>query len=110
MSPTGAIVEVGATVDGDGIHPDVMPALGEPLAGWTATQIELQDLLVEATVDRRQGPGAPGAARGPAVTDRRGGVPGHVRRAVRAAGRPAPVLITAAAEAPDLRSRLRRAS
>jgi len=46
----GAIVEVGATVDGDGIHPDVMPALGEPLAGWTATQIELQNLLVEATL------------------------------------------------------------
>ena len=46
----GAIVEVGATVDGDGIHPDVMPALGEPLAGWTATQIELQNLLVDATL------------------------------------------------------------
>jgi alpha-galactosidase len=47
---TGAIVEVGATVDGDGVHPDVMPPLGEPLAGWTATQTALQDLLVEATV------------------------------------------------------------
>ena len=47
----GAIVEVGATVDGEGIHPDVMPALGEPLAGWTATQIELQNLLVEATLN-----------------------------------------------------------
>ena len=46
----GAIVEVGATVDGDGIHPDAMPPLGEPLAGWTATQVALQDLLVEATV------------------------------------------------------------
>jgi alpha-galactosidase len=46
----GAIVEVGATVDGDGLHPDVMPPLGEPLAGWTATQVALQDLLVEAAV------------------------------------------------------------
>jgi len=46
----GAIVEVGALVDGDGIHPDMMPPLGDPLAAWTATQVELQDLLVEATV------------------------------------------------------------
>lgn len=46
----GAIVEVGATVDGDGIHPDTMPALGEPLAGWVATQVALQDLVVEAAV------------------------------------------------------------
>jgi alpha-galactosidase len=27
-----------------------MPPLGEPLAGWTATQTALQDLLVEAAV------------------------------------------------------------
>lgn len=47
----GSIVEVGATVDGDGVHPDMMPPLGEPLAGWTATQTALQDLLVQATVD-----------------------------------------------------------
>jgi alpha-galactosidase len=46
----GAIVEVGAVVDGDGVHPDSMPPLGEPLAGWTATQTALQDLLVEAAV------------------------------------------------------------
>ena len=46
----GAIVEVGAIVDAEGIHPDQMPPLGEPLAGWTATQVALQDLLVEATV------------------------------------------------------------
>lgn len=46
----GSIVEVGATVDGDGVHPDVMPPLGEPLAGWTATQTALQDLLVESAV------------------------------------------------------------
>jgi alpha-galactosidase len=46
----GAIVEVGATVDGKGVHPDHMPAVGEPLAGWIAPQIELQEMLVEATV------------------------------------------------------------
>ncbi len=46
----GAIVEVGATVDGEGIHPDTMPPLGEPLAGWVATQVELQDLVVDAAI------------------------------------------------------------
>jgi alpha-galactosidase len=48
----GAIVEVGATVDGDGIHPDEMPPLGDPLAGWIATQVELQDLIVRAALER----------------------------------------------------------
>lgn len=50
----GAIVEVGAEVDGDGIHPDKMEPLGEPLAGWVATQVALQDLVVQAalTADR----------------------------------------------------------
>ena len=46
----GAIVEVGATIDGDGIHPDEMGPLGEPLAGWTATQVELTDMLVESVL------------------------------------------------------------
>ena len=46
----GAIVEVGAVVDGDGIHPDAMAPLGEPLAGWVATQVALQDLIVEAAL------------------------------------------------------------
>lgn len=46
----GAIVEVGATVDGDGIHPEEMPPLGEPLAGWIATQVHLQDLVVTAAL------------------------------------------------------------
>lgn len=46
----GAIVEVGATVDGDGIHPDTMAPLGEPLAGWIGTQVALQDLIVEAAI------------------------------------------------------------
>ncbi len=47
----GAIVEVGAIVDGDGIHPDEMPPLGEPLSGWVATQVELQDLVVRAALE-----------------------------------------------------------
>ncbi|MEZ5382471.1 MAG: hypothetical protein R2754_11850 [Microthrixaceae bacterium] len=46
----GAIVEVGATVDGDGLHPDVMAPLGEPLAGWVNTQVALQDLVVDAAL------------------------------------------------------------
>lgn len=46
----GAIVEVGATVDGSGVHPDRMPALGEPLAGWIETQTRLQDLVVDSAI------------------------------------------------------------
>jgi len=46
----GTIVEVGATVDGNGIHPEAMPPLGEPLAGWIATQVRLQDLVVESAL------------------------------------------------------------
>lgn len=48
--PDGAIVEVGATVDGNGIHPDQMPPLGEPLAGWVTTQTRLMDLVVESAL------------------------------------------------------------
>lgn len=46
----GAIVEVGATVDSAGIHPEEMPPLGEPLAGWVRTQTDLQDLVVESAI------------------------------------------------------------
>lgn len=46
----GAIVEVGAMVDGAGVHPDRMPPLGEPLAGWIATQVALQDLVVDSAL------------------------------------------------------------
>lgn len=46
----GAIVEVGATVDGDGIHPDVMPPVVEPIAGHIATQVALQSLIVRAAL------------------------------------------------------------
>ncbi len=50
----GAIVEVGATVDADGIHPDAMPPIAEPIAepiaGHIATQVALQDLVVRAAL------------------------------------------------------------
>ena len=46
----GAIVEVGATVDGDGIHPDTMGPVGDPIAGWIAPQVALQDLIVESAL------------------------------------------------------------
>ena len=46
----GAIVEVGATVDGDGIHPETMAPIAEPVAGYIATQVALQDLIVEAAL------------------------------------------------------------
>jgi alpha-galactosidase len=46
----GAIVEVGALVDGAGIHPDTMPPIAEPIAGHIATQVELQQLIVRAAL------------------------------------------------------------
>ncbi len=46
----GAIVEVGATVDGRGVHPDQMPALREPLAGWIAAQTHVQDLVLDSAI------------------------------------------------------------
>lgn len=48
--PDGSLVEVGATVDGDGVHPDNMPPLVEPIAGYTATQVALQDLVVDSAL------------------------------------------------------------
>jgi len=48
----GAIVEVGALVDGKGIHPDTMAPVGEPLAGWISIQVELQNLIVDAALTR----------------------------------------------------------
>jgi alpha-galactosidase len=46
----GAIVEVGAEVDGDGIHPETMPPVAEPIAGHIATQVALQDLIVQSAL------------------------------------------------------------
>jgi len=46
----GAIVEVGAHVDRDGIHPENMPPIAEPIAGHIATQVALQDLIVQSAL------------------------------------------------------------
>jgi alpha-galactosidase len=46
----GAIVEVGAEVDGAGVCPDVMGPVAEPIAGHIATQVALQDLVVKAAL------------------------------------------------------------
>ena len=46
----GAIVEVGASVDRDGLHPDGMPPIAEPIAGYIAKQVELQSLIVRAAL------------------------------------------------------------
>ncbi len=48
--PEGAIVEVPAVVDGEGIVPTVMPPIAEPLAELMRTQIELQDLVVKSAL------------------------------------------------------------
>jgi alpha-galactosidase len=48
--PDGAIVEVPAVADGDGVVPSVMPPIDEPLADFMRAQIELQDLVVRAAV------------------------------------------------------------
>ncbi len=46
----GAIVEVPAVVAGDGIHPETMPPIVEPIAGYIADQVALQDLVVESAL------------------------------------------------------------
>jgi alpha-galactosidase len=46
----GAIVEVPAMVDRDGIHPEVMPPIVEPIADYIDTQVGLQDLIVESAL------------------------------------------------------------
>jgi alpha-galactosidase len=48
--PEGAIVEVPATADEDGVTPTAMPPIAEPLADFMKVQIELQDLVVKAAV------------------------------------------------------------
>jgi alpha-galactosidase len=52
----GAIVEVGAEVDGDGLHPERMPPIAEPIAGHIAAQVPLQDLIVEAALTGNREP------------------------------------------------------
>ena len=48
--PDGAIVEVPATADGDGVAPCVMPPIPDPLADFMKTQVELQDLVVKSAL------------------------------------------------------------
>ncbi len=48
--PEGAIVEVPASAGADGISPEEVAPLPEPLAAFMRTQIELQDLVVKAAV------------------------------------------------------------
>lgn len=48
--PEGAIVEVPAVADADGVSPVVMPPILEPLAEFMKTQIELQDLVVKSAL------------------------------------------------------------
>jgi alpha-galactosidase len=52
----GAIVEVGAEVDGDGIHPETMPPIAEPIARHIAAQIPLQERIVESALNRDPAP------------------------------------------------------
>lgn len=52
----GAIVEVGAEVDGDGVHPESMPPIAEPIAGHIAAQIPLQDWIVESALTGNREP------------------------------------------------------
>ena len=51
----GAIVEVGATVDAEGIHPETMAPIAEPIAGHIAVQVRLQDLVVRAALTGDRG-------------------------------------------------------
>ena len=46
--PDGAVVEVPAQVDSDGIHPSTMPELPEPMLALLRTQCSINTLLVEA--------------------------------------------------------------
>jgi alpha-galactosidase len=48
--PDGAIVEVPAVANGGGVAPSDVPAITEPLAEFMRTQIELQDLVVQAAI------------------------------------------------------------
>jgi alpha-galactosidase len=48
--PQGAIVEVPATVGAEGLAPDAVPEMVEPLAEFMRTQIEIQDLVVKSAL------------------------------------------------------------
>lgn len=46
--PASAVVEVPATVDGDGIHPECVGALPEPFAAFVRTQTTIAETITEA--------------------------------------------------------------
>jgi alpha-galactosidase len=48
--PDGAIVEVPATVGAEGLEPEAVPAIAEPLAEFMRAQIEIQDLVVKSAL------------------------------------------------------------
>jgi len=48
----GTVVEVPATVDGSGIHPDKLPPIPEALLAFCRTQASIQQLVVEAYRER----------------------------------------------------------
>jgi alpha-galactosidase len=50
--PDGAIVEVPATVDGDGIAGERVEPLREPIAAWCRTALTIDELVVEAFLER----------------------------------------------------------
>ena len=50
--PEGAVVEVPAVVDADGLHPQRMPPLPEGILALLRTQVSINQLLVEAFRDR----------------------------------------------------------
>jgi alpha-galactosidase len=54
--PDGAIVEVPAVADRDGLHPEAMPAVAEPLAELMRAEIRRQDLVVTAALSGDPGP------------------------------------------------------
>ena len=55
-------------MDRDGVHPDAVAPVGEPLAGWIAPQLHLQDLLVRATVEGDRELAFQALVEGPALT------------------------------------------
>ena len=65
----GAIVEVGAEVDGNGIHPETMPPIAEPIAGHIAAQIPLQDWIVESALTGNPAPALRAVIEDPASPD-----------------------------------------
>ncbi|HYA68903.1 MAG TPA: hypothetical protein VED63_09240, partial [Acidimicrobiales bacterium] len=54
--PDGAIVEVPATVGAEGLAPEVVADIGEPIAEFMKTQIEIQELVVKSALTGDPGP------------------------------------------------------